>query len=70
MKVLIVGSGAREHAIGEKILLNETVEKLYFAPGNAGTSKIGKNVSIAANEIDELLYDCGTRGSTLLRDSR
>ena len=55
MKVLIVGSGAREHAIGEKILLNETVEKLYFAPGNAGTSKIGKNVSIAANEIDELL---------------
>ncbi len=48
MKVLVVGSGAREHTIGEKILLNETVEKLYFAPGNAGTAQIGENINIAA----------------------
>lgn len=55
MKVLVVGSGAREHTIGEKILLNETVKKLYFAPGNAGTAQIGENINIAANEIEKLL---------------
>lgn len=55
MDVLIVGSGAREHAIGEKIKSNPNVDKLYFAPGNGGTMEIGENVDISPTDIDSLL---------------
>lgn len=55
MKILIVGSGAREHAIGEKIAASKNCEKLYFAPGNGGSREIGENVDIKADQIDELL---------------
>lgn len=55
MKVLIIGSGAREHAIGVSIAKNPSVSELFFAPGNAGTSRIGKNVEIKANELEKLL---------------
>lgn len=54
MKILIVGSGAREHAIGHSLLKNPRVKKLYFSPGNAGTDLIGENVEIKATEIEAL----------------
>ena len=48
MKVLILGSGGREHAIGSKLLESRGMTALYFAPGNAGTLKIGTNVPVSA----------------------
>lgn len=55
MKILIVGSGGREHAIGWKLTQDSRVEKLYFAPGNGGTAAIGENVDIQVDELDRLL---------------
>jgi phosphoribosylamine--glycine ligase len=52
VKVLIVGSGGREHALGWKISQSRHVEKIYFAPGNGGTSE---NLDIKANDLDRLL---------------
>jgi len=45
MKILILGSGGREHALGWKILQSPLCTKLYFAPGNGGTSNIGTNIT-------------------------
>ena len=55
MKILVVGSGAREHAIGEKLRENSNVSEMFFAPGNAGTKSIGKNIDIKEEEIFKLL---------------
>ncbi|WP_185860032.1 phosphoribosylamine--glycine ligase [Blattabacterium cuenoti] len=44
MKILILGSGGREHAIGKKILKDFSPMEIYFYPGNGGTSQIGKNI--------------------------
>lgn len=55
MKILIIGSGAREHAIGYSISKSKKTSKIYFAPGNAGTSKIGENIEINATDIEKLL---------------
>lgn len=55
MKVLIIGSGGREHALCWKIAQSPGVEKIYCAPGNGGTSEIAENIDIKANEIDKLL---------------
>ena len=49
--VLIVGSGGREHALGWKISQNKNISKIFFAPGNAGTSQ---NIKILASEVDKL----------------
>ncbi len=54
MKVLVVGSGGREHAIAWKIKQNPQLEQLYCAPGNAGTAQLAQNVSIDADDIDGL----------------
>ena len=54
MKVLIIGSGGREHAIGWKILKDNPETQLFFAPGNAGTSKLGENIN--ADSVDSLLH--------------
>ena len=54
MKILLLGSGGREHALAWKIAQSEKVEKLYIAPGNAGTSNCGENVAIGVNEFDKL----------------
>ena len=50
-KILIIGGGGREHAIGWKLAQSERVGKIYFAPGNAGTASIGENVAILATDI-------------------
>lgn len=55
MKILIVGSGAREHAIGEKISQSPMCDKIYFAPGNGGTGKVGENVDIKVTDLDGLV---------------
>jgi len=51
MKILIVGSGGREHALAWKISQSTHVKKIYCAPGNAGTGNIAENVSINATDI-------------------
>ncbi len=55
MKILIVGSGGREHALGWKIKQSPLADKIYFAPGNPGTKVIGENVSIEVTDIKKLL---------------
>lgn len=54
MKVLLLGSGGREHALAWKIAQSAKVEKLYIAPGNAGTAQCGENVAIAADDFEAL----------------
>lgn len=54
MKLLLLGSGGREHALAWKIAQSPKVEKLYIAPGNAGTSSVGENVNIKATDFDVL----------------
>ena len=53
--VLIVGNGAREHALAWKLRQSSRVDRLFCAPGNGGTSAIAENVPIAANQIDSLV---------------
>ena len=54
MKVLLLGSGGREHALAWKIAQSPKVEKLYIAPGNAGTDTVGENVNIKATDFPAL----------------
>ena len=54
MKILLLGSGGREHALAWKIAQSKRVDKLFIAPGNAGTAEIGQNVNIGTNEFDRL----------------
>lgn len=54
MKILLVGSGGREHALAWKIRQSPLVEKLYIAPGNGGTALLGENIDIADNDIPSL----------------
>jgi phosphoribosylamine--glycine ligase len=54
-KILIIGSGGREHAIGWKVAESHICGDIFFAPGNAGTATLGTNVDIKATEIDKLL---------------
>ena len=54
MKILLLGSGGREHALAWKIAQSPKCSKLYIAPGNAGTSDIGENVPIDVNDFDAL----------------
>ena len=52
MKILLLGSGGREHALAWKISQSPRVEKLYIAPGNAGTGEVGENVALAATDFE------------------
>lgn len=55
-KILIIGSGGREHAIGWKVAQSPRIPEIFFAPGNGGTSEIGKNIDIKATDIQGLKY--------------
>lgn len=55
MKILVVGSGGREHAICWKVSQNEKVEKVFCAPGNGGTAMLPKGENVNVKGIDELL---------------
>ncbi len=52
MKILLLGSGGREHAMAWKIAQSPKVDKLFIAPGNAGTASVGENVDIKADDFD------------------
>ena len=54
MKILLLGSGGREHALAWKIAQSEKCEKLFIAPGNAGTKEVGENVAISANDFEAI----------------
>ncbi|WP_276941825.1 phosphoribosylamine--glycine ligase [Hallella colorans] len=53
MKILLLGSGGREHALAWKIAQSDKCEKLYIAPGNAGTAAVGENVPIGIDDFDK-----------------
>ena len=54
MKVGIIGSGGREHAICQKINISQKIEKIYCFPGNAGTEEIAENVSIELDKFEKI----------------
>ncbi|HYY26572.1 MAG TPA: phosphoribosylamine--glycine ligase [Chthoniobacterales bacterium] len=55
MRVLVIGSGGREHALAWKLGQSPRVRQIFIAPGNAGTRNVGQNVDIKVSEIDRLL---------------
>ncbi len=54
MNILIIGSGGREHAIAWKLTQSDKLEKLFIAPGNAATSKLGTNLNIGVSDFAEI----------------
>ena len=54
-KVLIIGSGGREHALAWKLKASPKIEKIFIAPGNAGTALVGENVGIQTSELEKLI---------------
>ena len=54
MKLLLLGSGGREHALAWKIAQSPRIEQLFIAPGNAGTAGVGQNVDIKADDFDAI----------------
>lgn len=52
MKILLLGSGGREHALAWKIAQSQKIEKLFIAPGNAGTTSVGENVLLKADDFE------------------
>jgi len=55
MDILVVGSGGREHALAWKLRQSPRVDRLYVAPGNAGTAEVAENLPVAAEDIEGLL---------------
>lgn len=66
MKVLIVGSGGREHAIAYSVAKSEKVHKIYCAPGNAGIAELAECVPIGAMEFDKIVAFAGEKGIDLV----
>ncbi len=60
MKILVVGSGGREHAITWRLAQDECKHELFCAPGNAGTSAIATNIAVGAEDIEGIV-DCDIR---------
>ena len=54
MKLLLLGSGGREHALAWKIAQSKKVDQLYIAPGNAGTGSVGENVPLKADDFESI----------------
>jgi phosphoribosylamine--glycine ligase len=55
MKALLIGSGGREHVLAWGLARSPHLEKLFVAPGNAGTAQLAEDVPIGTEEIDRLL---------------
>ena len=66
MKILLLGSGGREHALAWKIAQSKKCEKLYIAPGNAGTSNCGENVAIKADDFESIKTFCVEKGINMV----
>jgi phosphoribosylamine---glycine ligase len=56
VKILVVGSGGREHALAWKLKQSPRAERIFCAPGNAGTEEVGENVAIPANDLPALVH--------------
>ncbi|MEK9742052.1 MAG: phosphoribosylamine--glycine ligase N-terminal domain-containing protein, partial [Pelagibacteraceae bacterium] len=54
MKVVVIGSGGREHALCYKLKKSKKLTELYCIPGNAGTAKICKNIDIDINDFEKI----------------
>lgn len=54
MKVLVLGSGGREHALAWKIAQSDRVSKVYVAPGNAGTTAVGENIQVSLSDFEAI----------------
>ena len=54
MNILLLGSGGREHAIAWKVSKSKNLNKLFIAPGNAGTSLIGENINLNTGNFEEI----------------
>ncbi len=54
MNILIIGSGGREHALGWKIAQSKKLNRLFFAPGNAGTAEIGTNINVGVSDFENI----------------
>ena len=61
MKVAVIGSGGREHALAVKISESEMLRNLYIIPGNPGTAQIGENVNLDINNNSEILSFCNEK---------
>ncbi|NIA06018.1 MAG: phosphoribosylamine--glycine ligase, partial [Actinobacteria bacterium] len=55
MKVLVIGSGGREHALTWKIAQSKLLSKLFCGPGNPGTAEVAENIDLKADDITGLL---------------
>ena len=55
MKILVIGNGGREHALAWKLKQSPHIERIFCAPGNAGTAEVGENVAISANDLGTLV---------------
>src|SRR6266487_526769 len=55
MKILVIGSGGREHALAWKLKQSPRAERIFCAPGNAGTAEIGENVAISVSDLASLV---------------
>jgi phosphoribosylamine--glycine ligase len=56
VKILVVGSGGREHALAWKLKQSSRADRIFCAPGNAGTAELGENVAIPANDLPGLVH--------------
>src|SRR6185437_16197100 len=54
MKILVIGSGGREHALASKLARSPDAERIFCAPGNAGTAEIAENVAISSGDLKGL----------------
>ncbi len=61
MKVAVIGSGGRDHALALQIIESEMLKKLYIIPGNPGTAQIGENVNLDINNNAEILNFCNEK---------
>lgn len=66
MRVLLVGSGGREHALAWKISRSPLVEKLWITPGNPGTAQVGENLDFAADDVDGIVGFAKAQGVGLV----
>ncbi|MFM7769912.1 MAG: phosphoribosylamine--glycine ligase, partial [Bacteroidota bacterium] len=66
MKILLLGSGGREHALAWKLRQSPLCEKLFIAPGNAGTAFCGENINIAILDFSAIQQFCVTEGIGLV----
>ena len=66
MRIVIVGSGGREHALGYKMAEGAGDREIFFLPGNAGTALVGENMDVGADDIEAVARFCRDEGADLV----